>query len=1148
MQYIQLQSQIAANVALPTSGSLNLFVDNEDNFVKVVDSEGNVYGSTGGGYTEITYSGLVETIATSGLTVGAFYLITDFRTCYDQPDFDYNNNPITEDNYKQSAVEPILVFATSTSAIDSSAYQSAYPNDRIQYDWTFNETEGTNSTAFGRITERIDEFNNRTDYDHRTILFKRYRLFTFREGLRLNGTIALSNDGTVEGTNTSFESLSVGDVIYVPSVSPSYYEITSIDDDVNMTVSGDTIVTGGGLQFYKAIEEDADGNGYFSYKRTNVKTNDFIEYTTFGDAISQAYAKNNYVGNFANIYTNQEFTFLLANNVFLNEEHSSNKFGNYCYNNTFGADNSNNVWGDWCYQNVSTNDIDDNIIGHYFHDNLINDNLTSNHIDNYFNNNRLLAENEEAFEDNIIGNGFNNNIIYSRFYKNEILDNFNDNVIGDFGNLTEFEFYRNYIRNNFNENIIRQDFQNNQIGTNFQENEINGEFQGNTILNGYNNNTIGSDFQVNNIGNGFNNNTVYDNFGNNSTDYYFYDNIISSDFYNNSIGTYFENNKPTNSDLFGWDDLSTVSTRNYELFYDAINTDLNNKILGKELVMKIISTSQYFKIKFTQWTQGANGGGFQYERQELDSNGNPADPSIIFTKTNYGSEVDIIVEGVVEITRGDSNGIYNIATEGSWNSSVSPQDTEWNSIYTQTNNGNNFRNNVIGNNFEDNTIGSYFGYDDDDDGQEKGNKIGDNFRNNTIVSTMYGNVIGNDFIENSISANTQNNVIGNQFENNTILDEFADNEFGNQIKGNLMLGVFLSNKVDSYVAGNQFSGDTIANNIGSATYDNDFLGDVYTNSWGGGFYGNVIGGDFQNNQIGHYFNDNTINNNFGFGYDDPQGNKIGNKIGNNFYNNIVNEYFYNNSIPDNFKNNTIGKYFQWNVVNTEVKDIDFTVNYGNITGFTYVATGNGAADDTYSSIPICGTTIFDGTNATFDVVVASGVVDSVNQNSAGRGYSTGTTLTILGTQIGGTTPNDDIVITITGVTGNQPAYEHYTTQIFERRGGDKRISFYDENDVLEIDSIIPGYIVVYSNVVSFSINNTSFEFECDGSSVGSSYYGSEFVGSMSDLVSLFNNWGVANQFGFYFDNGDGRLGLYTPQSTKDALCPTGVLTLNVFND
>ena len=143
----------------------------------------------GGGVIETTYSGLVNNITAQTLTTGAFYIITDFRTCYDQPDFDYNGNPITTGVTKQAAVEPIIVFATSDNTISSTAYQPAYPNDRIQYDWTWNMTEVTSGTSYGRITERIDEFNNRTDYDHRTILFKRYRLYTYREGLRLNGTI-----------------------------------------------------------------------------------------------------------------------------------------------------------------------------------------------------------------------------------------------------------------------------------------------------------------------------------------------------------------------------------------------------------------------------------------------------------------------------------------------------------------------------------------------------------------------------------------------------------------------------------------------------------------------------------------------------------------------------------------------------------------------------------------------------------------------------------------------------------------------------------------------------------------------------------------------------------------------------------------------
>ena len=297
-------------------------------------------------YTEVTYSELYNSITGGTLTSGSFYLITNFRTCYDQPDFDYYGSPITTGStiYKQAAVQPLLVFATSTSTISTEAYQPTYPKDRIQYDWSWNMTEVTSGTSFGRITERIDEFNNRTDYDHRTIQFKRYPLYTSREGLRLNGTIQLFNTGIVSGTNTSFSALTVGNVVYIPDADPSYYEIIGITGNTRMRVSGDTIdPVASGSSFYLAVEETNDTNGYFSYKRTNVKTNNFSGYTTFGDAISQDYAKNNYVGNYANNYTNVgSNTFILANNVFLEGQYESNKFGDYCFNNTFGTDNQNN--------------------------------------------------------------------------------------------------------------------------------------------------------------------------------------------------------------------------------------------------------------------------------------------------------------------------------------------------------------------------------------------------------------------------------------------------------------------------------------------------------------------------------------------------------------------------------------------------------------------------------------------------------------------------------------------------------------------------------------------------------------------------------------------------------------------------------------
>jgi len=791
--YLNLPGDIYITGGTYSSGTLTLVSTDSNNIIVTGFTTGN-----GGGIIETTYSELVNNITESNLTVGSYYLITDYQTCYDQPDFDYDNNPITVGNYKQGPIEPLVVLATSVNTISNQAYQPTYPNDKITYDWTFNETEVTGGDAFGRITERVDEFNNRTDYDHRNILFKRYRLFTHREELRLNGTIELLNDGTVNGVDTSFTNLSVGDVVYTNSTYPSYFEIVSITDDVTMTVSGDTIgSTGSGAVMYRTVEESNDSNGYFSYKQTNVKSNDYQEYTTFGDAISNEYAINNYVGNYANYYQNIDSgTFILANNVFLEGGYQSNKFGDYCYNNTFGTDNSNNIWGDWCAENVSTNDIDNNIIGHNFRSNLINVNLTDNHIGNDFRDNRLLSGNDDDFEDNLIGNGFRNNIIYSRFYKNQILDNFNDNVIGDYGNLDNIRFYRNYIRNNFNENIIREDFQNNQIGTNFQENEINGEFIGNTILNGFNGNNIGSYFRANEISNAFNSNIIYDNFFANNIGAQFAGNLISNRFGYNTIQNNFERNLPSNNDLFGWGDLATVSTRSYGTFNDTLDGQIGNVILGKELIMQVPSTLQYFKFKFTQWTQGGNGGGFQYEREEIDSAGNSLGPVVTFTKTNYGSEVDIIVPGVVEITRGSNQGIYNVVSESGWDASASPSGTTWNSIYTEPNNGARFAYNKIGNGFFRNIINNDFGYGN---GNAEGNIINDNFESNVIGEFMYNNIIGNYFINNTIGNKFENNTIKNYFESNLILDNFESNSVDNNFVSNIVNNYFQQNVIKTSV-------------------------------------------------------------------------------------------------------------------------------------------------------------------------------------------------------------------------------------------------------------------------------------------------------------------------------------------------------------
>ena len=124
--------------------------------------------------TTINYADFYTLITGGNLVVGKTYIIMDFQTVYDQMDFDNTGALKPTLLTKTGATEQIWVLALAPNQIASQAYSATYPNDKIQYDWTYNTTFVNGSPAKGRISERIDENNNRTDYDHREIKFIRY--------------------------------------------------------------------------------------------------------------------------------------------------------------------------------------------------------------------------------------------------------------------------------------------------------------------------------------------------------------------------------------------------------------------------------------------------------------------------------------------------------------------------------------------------------------------------------------------------------------------------------------------------------------------------------------------------------------------------------------------------------------------------------------------------------------------------------------------------------------------------------------------------------------------------------------------------------------------------------------------------------------
>jgi hypothetical protein len=259
--------------------------------------------------TDITYSNLRTAIAGGTLVPFTYYRITDYKTCYDQPNYNVFKGQIGTGNYKDdSTVQPIVVLATSNSTLAEEAYQPAYPKDRIRYDVSFNQTERTSGAAYGRITERIDEFNNRTDYDHRQVKFRRYKYYAIDPDSPLQGTVQVSPNSstemTVTGTGTSFGALAVGGVVGFAKEDHRVYRISNIASATSMTITGLANVSlGSGTKMYTA-----DWDDYDSYYQSNVDDpTDFASYYTFDGTNNY----NNYIGLIFNKFSPLSIIYLL---------------------------------------------------------------------------------------------------------------------------------------------------------------------------------------------------------------------------------------------------------------------------------------------------------------------------------------------------------------------------------------------------------------------------------------------------------------------------------------------------------------------------------------------------------------------------------------------------------------------------------------------------------------------------------------------------------------------------------------------------------------------------------------------------------------------------------------------------------------------
>jgi hypothetical protein len=518
------------------------------------EDDGN---SSGGGLVEVTYQELYNLQDGAELQPMTYYKITDFKTCYERPDYDFNQNKI-EGDIQISEEQPIIVLAISNNELAPDAYQPTHPKDQIKYDIAYNQTPD-NEPAFGRITERVDDRNNRTDYDHRNITFKRYRHYQIDFTNIIANDVTLTKDGddiivedTNEVPNAIGDILDIGQKIgFGKDDDYRVYEVTERIDTTTVKVTGNRIDPVGTWNLYGTTDE-----GYISYYQNNIvdELEDFELFFTFEE---EEYVENNYVGNNDSNFTDNGFD--LANNVFIGSSYMNNKLGNFCYNNTFKDDCDENQIGDYFFENITNNDFDRNSIGNFFNKNKITANFRSNKIGNYFEYNYITDydDDEGHFEDNMIGNNFYNNIVSYDFRHNTFGDSTADNffntefedntIVNDFSNntLTGEFFKENRIGNNFQFNTISYDFNNNIIGNfckgntisgSFYKNNIDHEFMANIIEGGFYQNQIGPVFIGNNLGS-FYNNVCQGTFGNISQG-----NEIGADCKNNTFGNTFTGN------------------------------------------------------------------------------------------------------------------------------------------------------------------------------------------------------------------------------------------------------------------------------------------------------------------------------------------------------------------------------------------------------------------------------------------------------------------------------------------------------------------------------------------------------------------------------------------------------------------------------
>jgi len=304
-------------------------------------------------FTVLTHQSLLTLMLNSELVQGQKYLISDYRTKYIQP--------VTNVFKQASVTESLILTAISTYSFDNKVVSVEYPKDYIEYDITNILCEDNILERPGKITYRIDEYNNTTFYDSRTVVFDRSSVDKLTFGANCNNNYIAKS----ESIGLTYNNIIFGDHCFYNTILDGYNTTFGvycyanyINGCFNNTI-GDTFFDNNiGLNF----QHNIIGNGC---NTNNIKSN--FSYNTIGN----------------DFYNNNINSFVTHNTI-----------GGNFFANTIGT-------------SFQYNDIDlnfyNNITGNYFDHNNIGINFRFNEIGHYFAYNTI----KDVFQQNTIKSKIN---------------------------------------------------------------------------------------------------------------------------------------------------------------------------------------------------------------------------------------------------------------------------------------------------------------------------------------------------------------------------------------------------------------------------------------------------------------------------------------------------------------------------------------------------------------------------------------------------------------------------------------------------------------------------------------------------------------------------------------------------------------------